>query len=134
MILCNVAPSGSPTGIQVTGLSPTEIRVTVTPIPVGTENGIILYYYVCFREPNDESCTKDANIDANLDTLTVIKDGLNPNTEYRIRVRAYNSEGGGPYGDEVTLMTCMLSIRTSNKTMILFIRVFVFYSCFAVCF
>ena len=114
MILCDIAPSGPPSSIVVAGLSPTQIRVTTTPVPLGTENGIILNYFVCFREPNDQSCTENAEIDASLNPLTVVKDGLKPNTIYRIRIRAYNSMGGGPYGDEIILQTCMLLLQTSK--------------------
>lgn len=115
MILYTIAPSGSPLSVNVSGLSPTQIRVTTGRIPVGTENGIILNYYVCFREPGDESCTEDATIDASLNPLTVVKDGLKPNTIYRIRVRAFNSVAGGPYSHEVTLQTCTLALQTNTK-------------------
>ncbi|KAI6645895.1 hypothetical protein LOD99_13153 [Oopsacas minuta] len=91
------APSKPPTSVQAVGVSATEIRVTTSPIPSGTENGIILHYVVCFRLVNEEGCTISEEIDANDDPLTLVQGGLIPNTLYRIRVRAFNSAGGGPW-------------------------------------
>ena len=85
-------------------------------------------YNLCLIEGSEEVCTL-----VSADTLSFTIENLYPETDYSIRISAVCANGEGPYL-EVSFTTGNYIERTNNKTMILFIRVFVFYSCFAVYF
>ena len=106
------APGSSPASISAETVSATEIKVSWTPPPANTHNGILTEYIICFREVNDESCRFLSNLDATTEHLWVIQGELSPDTLYRIRVRAVNSAGGGPYTQD-------LMIRTGRKRIII---------------
>ena len=103
----------------------------VTGGPVGEEvtgyKIIIIIIIIVNGSPEEVSILVSA------DTLSYTFDNLNPETDYSIRISAVNANGEGP-SSEVSFTTGNYIERTNNKTMILFIRVFVFYSCFAVYF
>ena len=86
------------------------------------------YYNLCLIEGSEEVCTL-----VSADTLSYTFENLNPETDYSKRISAVNANGEGPFS-EVSFTTGNYIERTNNITMILFIIVFVFYSCFAVYF
>ena len=85
-------------------LSSTEIRVSWDEVPAIDQNGVITMYEVQF-EPlqtfNETIFTNSVNITNTSMMYTVLMD-LEEYVEYNISVRAYTSEGPGPYSDPVS--------------------------------
>ena len=85
-------------------LSSTEIRVCWDQVPAINQNGQITMYEVQYdplQTFDGQIYTETTNTSLMCTNLT----GLEEYVEYNISVRAYTSEGPGPYSDPVTERT-----------------------------
>ena len=102
-IVQSSVPAAPPQNVQAIAISSTEIMVTWDEIPGLDQNGIIIDYEVQI-EPLDFP----ADIVTDLLTttnLSILVTGLEEFVNYNISVRAYTSEGPGPYNVPVTERT-----------------------------
>ena len=116
------APASPPIGIMTDAASPTSVNVLWEEVPPIDQNGIIITYEVCYEplEIFDGTIMKDkVNTTELLYTLTDLEEFV----EYNISVRAYTSEGSGPYSDAVTQIT----EEDSVFTRIDFMRLLIIY-------
>ena len=65
------------------------------------ENGIIVQYEIEFNQTTFDEVSMSNTTIVNSSTLDIILSGLEEYVEYSIRVRAYTSEGSGPYSDVI---------------------------------
>ena len=92
-------PSNSPTNLQLTVLSTTQIEVEWGSVPIIDQNGPIIGYLISASTSTAEQTfypTTQSNY---------ILDSLQPYTEYSIKIRAINSVGPGPYTPSITTTT-----------------------------
>ena len=97
IISYHAAPSGSPQNVVATALSSTEIEVSWEEVPAIDRNGEIIMYKIKY-EPLDCGLMVE-NINTTTPVLMMNLTGLEEYVEYNITVRAYTSEGPGPYSD-----------------------------------
>ena len=93
--------------MTATAVSPTEIEVSWEEVPPINQNGIITTYevrYIPEASFQDQISTNSVNI-TNTSILTTILTGLEEYVEYNISVRAFTSEGPGPYSPDVVEIT-----------------------------
>ena len=93
----SVAPNASPDNVQVLAISSTAILVTWDPVPEISRNGIITQYEVKVNQSTFDEIPSTRLTTTNGSVLMVELGGLEEYVEYSIRVRAYTSEGPGPF-------------------------------------
>ena len=101
------APSAAPEEIKLKGASSTSITVMWGPVPCDHRNGNITSYVVRYRKYGGGVFRNEANKESTMEfTIT----GLEPSTEYEIKVAAF-TVSVGPFTDESliasTLGTCV---------------------------
>ncbi|CAH2278023.1 contactin-1 [Pelobates cultripes] len=84
-------PREAPTAVSVAMLSATEISVTWQPVYVQSIEGYRIRYW---RNQDNEVAAHELQVKAADNTARL--EGLMPNTEYNLKVHAYNSAGDGP--------------------------------------
>ena len=92
----STAPDAAPENVSATALSSTEIEVSWKQVPYCDQNGVITMYEIKY-EPWE--CELIQYINTNSPVLAMNLTGLEEYVEYDITVRAYTSEGPGPYSD-----------------------------------
>jgi len=90
-------PTAPPDNVQVLTTSSTTILVTWDPVPDIERNGIITHYEVEFNQSTFNEISTSNLITTNDSQLMVELEGLEEYVQYSIRVRAYTSEGSGPF-------------------------------------
>jgi len=99
-----IVPSGSPDILEALDVSPTEILVMWTEVEAIDRNGIIIVYEVDFQPAttfNDSSM-----IDVrNTTNTSILLQELHEFVEYNITVRAFTSQGPGPFSEHVLSTT-----------------------------
>ncbi|KAL2090038.1 hypothetical protein ACEWY4_014726 [Coilia grayii] len=93
-------PSSYPQNLSVVGLTATATTLTWEPPALAERNGRIVQYVVVYRDINSQQ--NHTNSTANT-TLTI--HGLQPDTTYDIRVRAFTNKGGGPLSPSIQSRT-----------------------------
>ena len=93
----SVAPNAPPDNMQVLTLSSTAILVTWDPVPDISRNGIITQYEVEVNQSTFDEIPSTRLTTTNGSVLMVELGRLEEYVEYTIRVRAYISEGPGPF-------------------------------------
>ena len=93
----SLAPNAPPDNVQVLTLSSTAILVTWDPVPEISRNGIITQYEVEVNQSTFDEIPSTRLTTTNGSVLMVELGGLEEYVEYTIRVRAYTSEGPGPF-------------------------------------
>ena len=88
-LLSSLAPSAMPLGLSGVALSATAIRLSWSPPPAGSQNGVIIDYEARFVSVGGERI-----IHTRSQTVTMF--GLNPNQQYSCFVSAYTRAGKGP--------------------------------------
>ena len=83
--------------MQVLTRSSTAILVTWDPVPETSRNGIITQYEVESNQSTFDEIPSTRLTTTNGSVLMVELGGLEEYVEYTIRVRAYTSEGPGPF-------------------------------------
>ncbi|XP_064649170.1 protein sidekick-1-like [Lineus longissimus] len=94
-------PTGSPQDVQMVGLSSTSISVTWKAVEANKQNSAISGYILHYR---DTLANKTTELMVNgSDTLSANISGLQPWTEYSIRIQAFSVQikpGRGPLSEE----------------------------------
>lgn len=94
-------PTGPPANITYRFQTPDVVCVTWDPPTREHRNGQIIRYDVQFHKKNDHSTIIERNITQNKAVFT----NLEENTDYVFHVRAYTSQGGGPFSEKITVTT-----------------------------
>ena len=89
---------------MMVALSSTEIRVCWDQVPAINRNGEITMYEVQY-DPLETFDGQISTETTNTSLMCTNLTGLEEYVEYNISVRAYTSEGPGPYSDPVTERT-----------------------------
>ena len=85
-------------------LSSTSIMVSWDEVPPIDRNGIVTDYEVLYV-PLETFEGAIMSMKVNTTNLSIIVTGFQEFVMYNISVRAYTSEGSGPYSEEITEMT-----------------------------
>ena len=93
----SLVPNAPPDNLQVLTLSSTAILVTWDSVPEISRNGIITQYEVEVNQSTFDEIPSTRLTTTNGSVLMVELGGLEEYVEYTIRVRAYTSEGPGPF-------------------------------------
>ena len=115
-IISSTAPRSAPRDVATFVPSSTEILVTWESVEPIDENGVITMYEVEFV-PLETFDGQIATNSVNISDLNATLTDLEEYVEYNISVRAYTSEGPGPYSDPVTNRT----LEDSKREMFVFI-------------
>ena len=100
----SVAPNAAPTNVAAVSISSTEIMVSWDEVPPIDRNGLITMYEVLYV-PLETFEGTITSMTVNTTNTSTTLSGLEEFVMYNISVRAYTSEGPGPYSEEVTEMT-----------------------------
>ena len=98
------APASPPDNITADSTSSTSIMVSWDEVPLIDRNGIVTVYEVLY-EPLETFGGAIMAMTVNATNTSTTLTGLQEFVEYNISVRAYTSEGPGPYSEEVNEMT-----------------------------
>ena len=110
MILTNiisyiVEPVSPPGEVIADSLSSTSIRVNWTKVPAIDQNGVITQYEVEYNQTTFPEVTMHNTTVVNSTMFKTVLNGLLEYVEYCIRVRAYTSQGPGPYTNAICVTT-----------------------------
>ena len=97
---CLSVPASPPNDVTATAASPTSIMVTWDVVPPIDQNGVITMYEVLY-EPMETFGGAIGPLTLNVTERSSLLTGLQECVEYTISVRAYTSEGEGPYSVRV---------------------------------
>ena len=100
-------PDEPPQNVMAMAITSTKVKVSWEEVPAINQNGEITTYeiqYVPLETFEGQISTNTVNT-SNGSVLMIVLTGLEEYVEYTISVRAYTSEGSGPYSDPVTEMT-----------------------------
>ena len=100
----STAPASPPINVTPVVMSSTSIMVSWDEVPPIDRNGIVTNYEVLY-EPLETFGGAIRSMTVTTNNLSVILTGLQKFVMYDISVRAYTSEGPGPYSEEITVMT-----------------------------
>ena len=95
-----LVPSSAPTNVTAITNGATSINVTWDEVPPLNQNGIITGYIVFYKETTASGYTTAATMQR---SITI--QGLQPLTQYAMRVLAYNSNGNGIASEHILLFT-----------------------------
>ncbi|XP_028855774.1 protein tyrosine phosphatase receptor type Fa isoform X7 [Denticeps clupeoides] len=93
-------PSSYPQNLSVVGLTATTTKLAWDPPPLAERNGKILRYEVVYRDINSQHNHTNSTSSTN---MTI--HGLQPDTTYDIRVKAFTSKGEGPISPSIQSRT-----------------------------
>lgn len=91
----HTAPASPPENISTTSISSTAIQVIWDEVSPIDQNGVIVLYEVEYNQTTFDDIAMSSTITTNV--LFVVVTLLEEYTQYMFRVRAYTSEGPGPY-------------------------------------
>uniref|UniRef100_A0A4W4ELS5 Receptor-type tyrosine-protein phosphatase F n=1 Tax=Electrophorus electricus TaxID=8005 RepID=A0A4W4ELS5_ELEEL len=103
-------PSSYPQSLSVVGLTASTTQLAWDPPPLAERNGKIVRYEVVYRDINSLQNQTNSTTDTH---MTV--HGLQPDTTYDIRVRAFTSKGGGPISPSIQSRTMSTSMPEFTK-------------------
>ena len=105
-------PESPPVNVTAEVVSSTSIVIRWDEVPPIDQNGIIIGYELLY-EPLYEVCQCQAiSIYLSVPSSMITLSGLEEFVVYDFSVRAYTSEGPGPYNDAVTQITQENSVFT----------------------
>ncbi|KAM3720689.1 Netrin receptor [Dirofilaria immitis] len=90
-------PSLPPSDVRAEAFSTTSIHVQWIPLPVENRNGVLTGYRIKYKTKLRGSKGNTLVVDGNNSSYTI--SGLEPGTQYMLRVAAVNQNGSGPYSD-----------------------------------
>ncbi|XP_051996644.1 receptor-type tyrosine-protein phosphatase F-like isoform X2 [Xyrauchen texanus] len=103
-------PSSYPQNLRVVGLTTTTTKLAWDPPPLPERNGKIIRYVVVYRDINSHQNQTNGTTETQ---MTI--HGLQPDTTYDIRVRAFTGKGGGPISPSIQSRTMSTSIPEFTK-------------------
>uniref|UniRef100_A0A8C1MK41 Receptor-type tyrosine-protein phosphatase F n=1 Tax=Cyprinus carpio TaxID=7962 RepID=A0A8C1MK41_CYPCA len=103
-------PSSYPQNLRVVGLTTTTTKLAWDPPPLPERNGKIIRYVVVYRDINSHQ----NHTNSTAETQMTIQ-GLQPDTTYDIRVRAFTGKGGGPISPSIQSRTMSTSMPEFTK-------------------
>lgn len=89
------APFGQVQSLTAIGLDPTSIQVNFTQPPRNLWNGVLIFYFICVMNLQEERCVQTARLDY-AETISFVVPGLISDTQYNVSVVAVNGVGIGP--------------------------------------
>ena len=100
-------PDEPPQNVMAMAISSTKVKVSWEEVPAINQNGEITTYEIQYvpLETFEGQISTDTVNTSNGSVLMMELTGLQEYVEYTISVRAYTSEGSGPYSDPVTERT-----------------------------
>ncbi len=104
LFLSHPVPNSPPENVSIMVLTSSRIMVSWDAIPPEDRNGIITMYEVLYQPLetfDDAIMTQTMNVTERSAHITDLEEFV----DYNISVRAYTSEGAGPYSEEMTVMT-----------------------------
>ena len=104
LYLFSTAPASPPVNVTPEVLCSTSIMVSWDEVPPIDRNGIVTVYEVLY-EPLETFERAIMSMTMNTTNTSTTLSGLEEFVEYNISVRAYTSEGPGPYSEEISVIT-----------------------------
>ena len=113
-VLTFPVPSVAPSGLRVSTLHFTELKVQWNPIPQHSVNGRLLGYVVNYEEyPYYRYGTRRVNT-SSPDVRMVVLSGLKAAHSYRVWVAGFTRTGTGPQSSKYSVITGKLNRSTRN--------------------
>lgn len=109
----SIAPSGAPQNFTATGLTETSVRLTWDLPARNLRNGDIVMYQITYHKLADAINEEDLNI---TDTFVDIV-GLEMDTDYIFKIKAYTSRGAGPWSNRLHFRTFGRSECQNDSTL-----------------
>ncbi|TRZ02637.1 hypothetical protein DNTS_000622 [Danionella cerebrum] len=103
-------PSSYPQNLRVVGLTTTTTKLAWDPPPLPERNGRIVQYMVVYRDINSQQNQTNGTTETQ---MTI--HGLQPDTTYDIRVRAFTAKGGSPISPSIQSRTMSTSMPEFTK-------------------
>ena len=103
LFLFDTAPAVAPPNLRALTINSTAIEVQWEPVPEDERNGKITSYEILVV-PEQFQATFFVN-DSVLTTFTIVISGLEEFVNYTFSIRAYTSEGPGPFSSNTTNRT-----------------------------
>nr|XP_046156346.1 receptor-type tyrosine-protein phosphatase F-like isoform X1 [Oncorhynchus gorbuscha]XP_046156347.1 receptor-type tyrosine-protein phosphatase F-like isoform X1 [Oncorhynchus gorbuscha] len=103
-------PSSYPQNLSVVGLTTTTTKLAWDPPALAERNGRIVQYVVVYRDINSQQNHTNSTIETQMTIM-----GLQPDTTYDIRVRAFTSKGAGPNSPSIQSRTMSTSMPEFTK-------------------
>ncbi|XP_071202137.1 receptor-type tyrosine-protein phosphatase F-like isoform X13 [Salvelinus alpinus] len=103
-------PSSYPQNLSVVGLTTTTTKLAWEPPALAERNGRIAQYVVVYRDINSQQNNTNSTIETQMTIM-----GLQPDTTYDIRVRAFTSKGAGPNSPSIQSRTMSTSMPEFTK-------------------
>ena len=94
-------PSTAPSNVTAVTTSPTSVSVTWNQIPSVLRNGVIVAYEVMYTWLLDNGQLSTNYTNTSGDVTYLFLDMLQECVQYNISVRAYTSQGPGPFSTAV---------------------------------
>ncbi|XP_017782566.1 PREDICTED: tyrosine-protein phosphatase Lar isoform X5 [Nicrophorus vespilloides] len=94
-------PTGPPTNISFHFQTPDVVCITWDPPTREHRNGQIVKYDIQFHKKSDHTNI----IERNVSTTKAVFTNLEENTEYVFHIKAYTSQGAGPYSEKISMET-----------------------------
>ena len=112
-VLIFIVPSVAPSGLQVSRLQFSELKVQWNPIPQHSVNGRLLGYVVIYQEYPYWYSTKKINT-SSPDVNMLVLSGLKVAHSYRVRVAGFTRAGTGPQSSSYYVITGKLNKSTRH--------------------
>ncbi|XP_072540064.1 protein tyrosine phosphatase receptor type Fa isoform X12 [Salminus brasiliensis] len=103
-------PSSYPQNLSVVGLTTSSTELAWDPPPLAERNGKIVRYVVVYRDINSQQNHTNSTTHTR---MTI--NGLQADTTYDIRVKAFTSKGGGPISPSIQSRTMATSMPEFTK-------------------
>ena len=104
-----LAPTGITINVTIHSIGAYGFTIQWEELSINKRNGLILGYEVCVRVSSSNDVCNSANTERYTPGTTgpfqLQRTGLSPYKEYTVVIRAYNSEGYGPYSPSVSATT-----------------------------
>ncbi|XP_055779123.1 protein tyrosine phosphatase receptor type Fa isoform X9 [Salvelinus fontinalis] len=103
-------PSSYPQNLSVVGLTTTTTKLAWEPPVLAERNGKIVQYVVVYRDINSQQNHTNSTTESQMTIM-----GLQPDTTYDIRIRAFTSKGGGPISPSIQSRTMSTAMPEFTK-------------------
>ena len=108
-------PSAAPTNVIAIIIATTSVNVSWNQLPNIARNGIIIAYEVKYSWPLESGQLGTIYVNTSGVTNQLVLNWLQECVQYSISVRAYNSQGPGPFSGEV--LDSSLNSESTTKHM-----------------